>query len=181
MIDVFIAMKLEEHFFVGVDNGLVSLLSDENPMVVQLTEINSISTFPEKDIFASAAGRLASGTDINTLGKLMTSFKKLVPRQLRQNGKGISGNVIRIDSYGNLLNNISRAAFEAAKGNRAFTVQFGGRKSMQIHNQYFEAGLAEHFLVFNSLGLLEIGMYRCHAGSLLGLGYDSSVNIVFAE
>jgi S-adenosylmethionine hydrolase len=35
--------------------------------------------------------------------------------------------------------------------------------------------------VFNSLGLLEIGIYKGNASELLGLEYDSMVNIVFEE
>ena len=37
------------------------------------------------------------------------------------------------------------------------------------------------FLLFNGLGLLEIGIYKGNASELLGLSYDSPVNIIFEE
>ena len=179
--DAFIALQLENHFFVGVDNGFFGLISEKNHQeAVQLNSLHLVITsFPEKVIFAAAAAELASGTNINTLGKPMTSCKKLIPRHLRQTSRSISGNVLRVDWYGNLITNISQMAFETLQGDRSFTIKFGGRKSTQIHKQYFEAERGEYFLIFNSLGLLEIGMYKSHASSLLGLDYDSQVNIVF--
>src|SRR5690606_21754222 len=61
--DASIALQLEDHFFVGTDNGLFGLISDKPHQF--LAELNTIqpvvSTFPEKDILANAAARLASG------------------------------------------------------------------------------------------------------------------------
>src|SRR5690349_7895394 len=66
----FIAVSMEDHSFVAVDNGLLGLVSDKAPMaVVELNKINPISTtFPERDILAAAAAKLASGVNITTLG-----------------------------------------------------------------------------------------------------------------
>jgi S-adenosylmethionine hydrolase len=36
-------------------------------------------------------------------------------------------------------------------------------------------------MVFNSLGLLEVGIYKGNASELLGLDYDSTVSILFEE
>jgi S-adenosylmethionine hydrolase len=61
--DAFIALQLEDHFFVGCDNGLFGLISERpHQQLVELNAINTISTtFPERDIFAHAASKLASG------------------------------------------------------------------------------------------------------------------------
>jgi len=58
----FFALQLEDHYFVGIDNGLLGLVSDKvHQNLVQLNTINSITTsFPERDILAPAAARLAS-------------------------------------------------------------------------------------------------------------------------
>jgi S-adenosylmethionine hydrolase len=55
--DGFIALQLEDHFFVGCDNGLFGLISDRpHQQLVELNGINSvITTFPERDIFAPDA------------------------------------------------------------------------------------------------------------------------------
>src|ERR1700704_6075120 len=50
--DRFIALQLEDHYFVGVDNGLLGLISDKPHQ--NIAELNTIvpvaSTFPERDI-----------------------------------------------------------------------------------------------------------------------------------
>jgi len=181
--DAFIALQLEDHFFVGCDNGLFGLISEKtHQQLVELNAINSISTtFPERDVFAHAASKLASGISITNLGKPMTSYKKMIDRQVKATRKQITGTIVRVDSMGNLITNISKDAFETLSKGKVFTIQFGGEKFRRIQTQYSQADQGECFIVFNSLNLLEIGIYKGNASELLGLGYDSLVNVVFEE
>ncbi|HTF18101.1 MAG TPA: SAM-dependent chlorinase/fluorinase [Chryseolinea sp.] len=181
--DVFVALQLEDHFFVGCDNGLFSLISDHPiQQLVQLSpEQNAISTFPERDVFAPAAAQLASGTSISDLGAPRASLKKLIDRQVKATRKQIVGNVIRVDGMGNLITNIHRDTFELLSKGKTFTLQFGGEKFRRIHATYHQAEQGECFVVFNSLSLLEIGICKGNASELLGLSYDSLVNITIDE
>jgi len=178
-----IGLQLEDHFFVGADNGLFGLISDKpHQQLVDLNSISPVSTsFPEKDIFASAAAKLASGVAITTLGKPMTSFKKMIGRSVKATRKLIAGNVVRVDNYGNLITNISKTDFDILSKGKTFTVQFSGEKFRRIHTNYFQADQGDCFLIFNSTGFLEIGIYKGRANDLLGMDYDSSVNILFDE
>ncbi len=181
--DAFIALQIEDHFFVGCDNGLFGLITDKPYQ--QLAELNSInpiiSSFPERDIFAPAAAKLASGISITQLGKPMTSFKKMIDRQVKATKKQITGTVIRVDSMGNLITNIPQNVFELLSNGKTYTIQFGGEKFKRIYMHYHQADQGECFILFNSLGLLEIGIYKGNASELLGLGYDSMVNIFFDD
>ena len=181
--DAFIALQLEDHFFFGCDNGLFGLISDKpHQQLVELNTINSISTtFPERDVFAPAAVKLASGVSITNLGKPMPSFKKMIDRQVKATKKQITGTVIRVDGMGNLITNIPKEAFDILSQGKLYTVQFGGEKFRRIHTQYHQAEQGECFMVFNSLGLLEVGIYKGNASELLGLDYDSTVSILFEE
>jgi S-adenosylmethionine hydrolase len=181
--DVSIAVQLEDHFFVGCDNGFFGLITDKShQQLVELNAINTIATtFPERDIFAPTAAKLASGVSITNLGKPMVAFKKMIDRQVKATKKQISGTVIRVDGMGNLITNIPRDAFEILSRDKVYTIQFGGEKFRRIHTQYNQADDGECFLVFNSIGLLEIGIYKGNASELLGLDYDSAVNIIFEE
>jgi S-adenosylmethionine hydrolase len=181
--DVPIAVQLEDHFFVGCDNGFFGLITDKShQQLVELNAINTINTtFPERDIFAPTAAKLASGVSITNLGKPMVAFKKMIDRQVKATKKQISGTVIRVDGMGNLITNIPRDAFEILSRDKVYTIQFGGEKFRRIHTQYNQADDGECFLVFNSIGLLEIGIYKGNASELLGLDYDSAVNIIFEE
>ncbi len=178
-----IGLQLEDHFFVGSDNGLFGLISDKQHQ--QLVDINSINpifiSFPEKEIFAPAAAKLASGVSITTLGKPMTTFKKMIARSVKATRKLIAGHVIRVDNFGNLITNISKTDFDILSKGKTFTVQFSGEKFRRIHSNYFQVDQGDCFLIFNNIGFLEIGIYKGRANDLLGMDYDSSVSITFDE
>jgi S-adenosylmethionine hydrolase len=178
-----IAIQLEDYFFVGADNGLLGLISDKpHQLAVDINSINPVeTTFPEKEIFAAAAAKLASGVNISTLGKPMTSFKKMIDRSVKATRKLIAGHVVRVDNFGNLITNIAKKDFDILSQGKTYTVQFGGEKFRKVHTHYFQAEQGDCFLLFNNLGLLEIGIYKGRASELLGMGYDSPVNITFDE
>lgn len=181
--DAYIALQLEDHFFIGADNGLFGLISEKTQQ--NLVELNSISTlqttFPERDIFAPAAVKLASGISINDLGKPISTFKKMIDRQVKATKKQIAGHVIHVDTFGNLITNIPQEAFDILSKGKAYTIQFGGEKFRRLQTQYNQVDEGECFILFNSLRLLEIGIYKGNASELLGLNYDSMVNIIFDE
>jgi S-adenosylmethionine hydrolase len=178
-----IALQLEDHFFVGTDNGLFGLISEKpHQQAVILNSINPVeTTFPEKDILAPAAARLASGVSITTLGKPLTNFKKMINRQVKATRRLIAGHVVRVDNFGNLITNISKSDFDILSKGKNFTIQFGGEKFKRIHSNYHQTEQGDCFLIFNNLGLLEIGIYKGNASELLGLQYDSPVTITFEE
>ncbi|MDZ4716309.1 MAG: SAM-dependent chlorinase/fluorinase [Cytophagales bacterium] len=179
--DAFIALQLEDHFFLSVDNGLLGLISEKpHQNLVELNAINTVITsFPERDILAPAAARLASGVSVLTLGKPMPTYKKMTDRHVKATKKQILGHVIRVDRFGNLITNIQKETFETLSLGKPFTIQFGGEKIKRIHTNYHQADQGDCFLLFNSAGLLEIGIYKGNATELLGLTYDSPVNIMF--
>lgn len=180
--DKYITVQLEGHFFVGSDNGLFSLISDQpHQQLVELPPPQSSTTFPERDVFAGVAARLAGGTPVNDLGKPLEAMTRLIDRQVKATRKQISGTVIRVDGMGNLITNIPKDTFELLSKGKTYTLQFGGEKFRRIHTHYTQAELGECFMVFNSLNLLEIGINKGNASELLGLDYDSAVNITFDE
>jgi S-adenosyl-L-methionine hydrolase (adenosine-forming) len=181
--DAFVALQMEDHFFVGADNGIFSLISDKShQQIAQLNITNPLTTsFPERDIFAPAAAKIASGISLTDLGKPLAGFKRMTDRQVKATRKQISGNVIRVDHYGNLITNIPKEAFDILSKDKGFVIQFGGEKFRRIHTLYNQADEGECFMLFNSIGLLEIGIYRGNASELLGLSYDSMVNIIFED
>ena len=181
--DAYIALQLEDHYFVGVDNGLFGLISTKpHQQLATLNTINTVeSTFPEKDILAPASAKLASGVAITSLGKPRTTFKKRIDRHVKATRKQISGHVVRVDHYGNLVTNIPKNDFDVLSKGKNFTIQVGGEKFRRIHSNYNNTEQGDCFVIFNSLGLLEIGIYKGNATELLGLTYDSPISITFDE
>lgn len=104
-----IAMRLEEHYFVGFDNGVFSLLSSKRPMVIcELAyDKNNLGTFSEKTILASAAAQLATGASVYDLGKQVLEIKQLILSSAFKSDSEIIGQIIHIDHYGNIVSNIN--------------------------------------------------------------------------
>src|SRR5688572_1003632 len=132
--DSFIAMQLEDHFFVGSDNGIFGLISEkDHQQIVQLNITGAQpTTFPERDIFAPAAVKISTGVPITDLGKPLPSFRRMIDRQVKATKKQITGTVIRVDHFGNLITNIPREAFNILSENKSYTIQFGGEKFRKV-------------------------------------------------
>ena len=179
--EAYVIVQLEDHLFVGTDNGLFSLISDRPPEKIWQLDPSPFGsmTFPEKEVFAPAVARLALGEDPANMAKPATDIKRMIDRQVKATRKQITGHIIRVDHFGNLITNIPKETFDILSKDKAFTVQFGGEKFRRIHTAYNQAEQGECFLLFNSLNFLEIGIYKGNAAELLGLDYDSVVNIVF--
>jgi len=157
------------------------LISDQtHSQVIELNSLNPIvTTFPERDLFAPAAVKLASSIPITTLGKPMPSFRKMIDRQVKATKKQITGTIIRVDGMGNLITNISKRVFDILSQGKSYTIAFGGEKFRKVHTLYNQAEQGECFIIFNSVGLLEIGINKGNASELLGLEYDGVVNVIF--
>ncbi len=179
-----IAMKLEEHFFVGPDNGILSLISSEKPSLI--VDTNKLkpqnTTFPAKDLYAGVAANLASNKSIQDLGPLKEDWVQLLDRQIKATKSLIAGNVIRVDTYGNLVTNIPRQEFEnilKLNGQGGFEIKLGREKVTQLHTSYHSVEPGECFCLFNSLGMLEVGINSGNASNLLGLTFDNPISIHF--
>ncbi|MBN7811707.1 SAM-dependent chlorinase/fluorinase [Algoriphagus sp. H41] len=180
MTQGYIGVKLEEHIFVGPNNGILSMLADQDPgILVQFADIHvKDSTFPTRDILAPIAAKVASGAAIHDFGGPLANFRKLMSRQAKATREHIIGHVIRIDRYGNLLTNIRREVFEKLNPGK-FNIQFGRETVDKLQNGYDQVEAGDPFAFFNSLDILEIGINHGDAGKLLGLKQDSVVYIHF--
>lgn len=180
MTQGYMGAKLEDHIFIGPNNGIFSLITDQEPgIMVSFADIHlKDSTFPTRDILAPIAAKVASGAAIHDFGHPMNNFRKLIARQAKATKEQIIGHVIRIDQYGNLITNIRRDIFEKLNPGK-FSIHFGRESIQRIQTNYDQVELGDPFALFNSLDLLEIGINLGHAGSLLGLKEDSLIHINF--
>ncbi len=114
-----IAARLGEHFFVGPDNGLCSLLLEaverrgEAVQVVHLdrpefwrAEISNV--FHGRDIFAPVAAHLANGASLEQVGTPVSDVRRLQLPPVTATGDGWRGGIILVDYFGNLVTNLGR-------------------------------------------------------------------------
>ncbi|WP_162342839.1 SAM hydrolase/SAM-dependent halogenase family protein [Cyclobacterium salsum] len=178
--DGYIGIKLNEHIFVGPNNGVLSMLADHDPgIVVKFSDIHiRNSSFPAKDILAPIAAKVASGAAIHDFGGPLQNIKKMMSRQFKASKKQIVGYVLRVDHYGNLITNIPKDVFDKLNPGK-FEIAFGRETLETIQQNYDEVEPGDCWAFFNSLGLLEIGINHGHGADLLGLRYDSAIYINF--
>lgn len=178
-----IALELDDHFFVGFDSGLFSLLSHKKPTTISVLHSNG-SSFPAKDVLASAALALARGEKIEQIGESADSMVELFQRQLKMTKREIAGNVVAVDHYGNLITNIQKSEFEKileinGQGTK-YSIRLGRELFDQIHGYYTDVESGDCFIIFNSTGTLQIGINKGDASELLGLRIDAPIVIEFA-
>lgn len=107
-----LAIKTDEYFFIGPDNGIFSPFL-KNFQAVELTNEEVFlkpisSTFHGRDIFAPAAAWVANGKPFEELGKVLNKPKTLVLSKPELEGQRIKGEIIYLDHFGNLTSNISK-------------------------------------------------------------------------
>lgn len=180
----FVGLEMEKHYFVGPDNGLLSLVSDQEAgAVVQLPmpTTNGVAHFPERDILGQAAAQLAAGKTLEEVGEPFGQMNRMINKQVRATRQKISGSVIHVDHYGNLITNIEYRDFEILSKNKKYKINYGRTFANEIHQSIASVVQGESFHIFNSQGLLEIGINMGNGSELLGLGYDSPVHIIFED
>jgi S-adenosylmethionine hydrolase len=150
-----LALSVGPSFYVGPDNGLFTRLIHHRGDVsaVALSRPAAVSaTFEGRDVFAPAAGRLATGAPLAELGRPVEDLV-LLPDP----GKS----VIWVDNFGNLVTNLAPPLGRLRVGE--VLVERSART-------YADAPAEVPFWYVGSLGLVEIGVRQGRADQVLGAG-----------
>lgn len=196
-----IALKLDNHFFICPDNGVISLLAAEiqPEKIVEINIHDRIKTsFPVLDVFVKVACHIARGGTLEVIGKVIPKFRQIIELQpsISADNTTISGNIIYVDNYGNSISNISKKIFQEVGKGRAFEVIANRYIFKEIYTKYsdiIDFSLPKEqrqkdgtrMAIFNSANYLEIAMYRSNSNtvggafSLLGLNYRDVLTIKF--
>jgi S-adenosyl-L-methionine hydrolase (adenosine-forming) len=177
----YLAIRYRRHFFVAPDNGILSLLTDSSPE--EMVEIASPSPTPSPtaDILAPAALHLVRTGDLLGLGEKTNQMHELLNRQLKLGDHTITGHVIHVDHFGNLVTDITRDSIDAIAHGRNLTIHFARETVSRIRTRYNQADEGDCVCIFNSQGQLCIGINKGHASELLGLSFDSQVDVRFYD
>lgn len=196
-----IAVLVDGHYFIGANNGVVSLITSEiNPeKVVEINIPNPIhGSFPVLDVFVQVACHIARGGTLDIVGKQFSQLKELKEFSPRITDKGntLVGNVIYIDNYGNVITNIQKSLFEAYRKGRKFAIHARNKKITEIHHKYSDIinfdleksqrkGPGDLLALFNSSDYVELAIYKSDmntvgsASTLLGLDYRDTIIVNF--
>lgn len=179
-----VVVKYMDQYFIGADNGIFSLFLESSPQKVVQLELMSDSdspTFPTRDIFVKAACHIARGGEMELLGKTVNTLNQSTSLRPHSDESVIRGSVIYVDSYGNVITNISKDLFKEVGKQRPFVIQVRQQayQISVISKSYYSVPIAERLAIFGSSGLLEIAISLGNAANLMGLQVGSSVSVQF--
>ncbi len=165
-------LLFEGHYFIANDNGFFGAFIQENTPegFWQIDDVLSnprLFLFPTKSMLIPAACRILKGEDVSTFASPAPKFKKAFSITAVVEVNLIKGNVIHIDSYGNLIINVSRELFDRFGKDTPFTIYFRKRDYYidRISTTYNEVSEGEKVAIFNENNLLEIAINRGANGS----------------
>ncbi|WP_452228259.1 MULTISPECIES: SAM hydrolase/SAM-dependent halogenase family protein [unclassified Lacinutrix] len=194
-----IAVKLDGHYFICANNGIMSMICAEIAPE-KIVEINIhdkiVTSFPVLDVFVKVASHLARGGTLEVIGKVITDIKPTtnIHPFVNEERTQIIGSVIYIDNYGNVITNIRKSFFEEIQKGREFEISARNYKFKTIHKKYSDIinfdipeekrhDEGRRVVVFNSSNYLEIALYKSNtntvgsASTLMGLQLRDTVTI----
>jgi len=175
-----------EQYFIMADSGLAGMIFPDGPEeVYRISSDNEETLFPVLDRFVPVACALASGKKLKDIGQPAGKLKTTHPVRPAIEEGFITGLVIYIDSYGNVITNITKDTFERVGEGRPFEIHPGTGSILyritHLNKHYYETPPGDILALFNSLDLLEIAIYHGNAGELLGLDINSTIRIIFKK
>lgn len=179
-----LAAETADHKFVAPDNGVLSAVFQEAAprRVVELTERRyarpTVSrTFEGRDRFAPAAAWLAKGIQLSALGRAVTDYMRLDFAPAEAAGDAITGRVMRIDRFGNLVTNIDRRAVERLAQGAGIQIEAGPHRIGRLVATYAEIGTDEVCALFGSTDHLELAANAASAVDRLALARGAAVTV----
>src|SRR5579872_898500 len=179
----YLAVQYKNHYFVGADNGIFSLMFDAEPdEIVEIDIMQDLKFlhFPLADIFVKTACHLANGGKLKDIGLPVSSIEKKMNLQPVIEKNVIKGAVIYIDSFQNVITNITKEFFNRVQEGRNFTLSFKRNETISHLSWYYnEVPEGEKLCLFGMSDHLEIAINKGNASGLLGLSLGDTVVIDF--
>jgi S-adenosyl-L-methionine hydrolase (adenosine-forming) len=134
-------------------------------------------TFEGRDRFAPAAAWLAKGIQLSALGRSVTEIQRLDIPIPEVSADGISGTVLRVDRFGNLVTNIDRKTIERLAQSSAIEIDAGGHRIERLVATYAELPADGVGALFGSTDHLELAAPSSSAADRLALGRGAAITI----
>ena len=179
-----IAVETADYKFVAPDNGVLTAVLREAPAkkMVELTERRyarpTVSrTFEGRDRFAPAAAWLAKGIQLSALGRPVAEIHRIDIPVPEVSADAISGVVLRVDRFGNLVTNIDRKTIERLAQGSAIDIDAEGHRVERLVATYAELPADGVGALFGSTDHLELAAQSSSAADRLALARGARITI----
>jgi hypothetical protein len=163
---------------VGPDNGLLVPAAERLGGIQRVVELNrpefwrsttaTSATFHGRDVFGPVAAHLANGVALDRVGSPVADILRLgLPLS-----DGRYGEVIHVDTYGNLVTNLAGLDLPVR-----FQVVIGDRV-VPAHAYYASVAPGELIALVGSAGLLEISVREGNAAQVTGAQRGTPIRVV---
>lgn len=200
-----IVCETENAFFVCPNNGVLTYLLQNIETEVDYHKPNAVlienpnyhlpqvsNTFHGRDIFAPVAAHLSLGVSLAQIGTPIQNIVQLSIPTVQYLDDTLTGEIIKIDSFGNLTTNISEDVltsflFSSAQNNThtgtlckhadnlKFEIRIDSTCLRRLNSSYAESTVGEPLAIINSFGLLEIAINTGNAEAFLGVKIGDNI------
>jgi hypothetical protein len=171
-------VELEASYFIGPDNGVLSLVMEEKEpaRIVHLSNPSyqlgpTSATFHGRDIFAPTAAYLSRGIAPEAFGETTDDFAKLIWPTVLKTETTIRGEIVYIDGFGNLSTNIGADDLKELPRHEV-KITLRDLSILGLAANYAAVEQDKYVGLINSWGLLEIAIYKGSAqkrsGAIIG-------------
>jgi len=176
-----IAVQTSNGVFVGPDNGVLSwALTKEKIAAIHALEnedyfLKPVSrTFHGRDVFGPVAAHLSRGVPIKKFGPALKDFVRLDWPKPRRQRRGIEGEVVYIDHFGNAITNLRSGLL---LGSHWASCEVYAKRRRVCPLRTFYQGVAPKTPIAHagSSGFLEIAVNGGSAEKLLGVRIGTRV------
>ena len=178
-------VKTKNYFFLGPDNGVLSLaLKDERPLkIIEITNEKyflkpTSNTFHGRDIFAPVAAYLSKQEPINNFGPRIKSYHDLELPKIKMTSKILSGEIIYIDHFGNLVSNIDKDALYKFVKDKKFKISIKNKTIDKLSSSYCVGSHFEPLALIDSFDFLEITINCGSARDYLRVAKGEKIKVI---
>jgi len=178
--------QIGQQQFVAQDNGLLSRLA----MLERPSKIFSIEeprhwmpevsrTFHGRDIMAPVAARLSIGLSPAELGRPLKQLVEIPWAEVHQVPNRIEGEVIEVDSFGNLITNITRAMLDGVPSSDLLIISCEEHETQGIFSTFSDQPPMTLIAHVGSTGRLELAIVDENASAMLGVKVGAPVRVTW--
>ncbi|MGI9428444.1 MAG: SAM hydrolase/SAM-dependent halogenase family protein [Bythopirellula sp.] len=168
------------------DNGLLSRLAERSQPTMMVTvkaepffRERVSATFHGRDIMAPVAAHVSLGLDPAELGPPHQSLSQLDWRGAEKVANQITGEIVSVDSFGNLVTNISREMLSDVPSDESVSIRCDDHETRNIFTTYADQPPMTLVAVVGSNDQLELAIVNDSAKIMLGVEVGTPVEVVW--
>lgn len=173
-------------FYIAPDNGVLSLVYEREREALTVRHITAdhyflrplSNTFHGRDIFAPVGAALSKTLQTASFGDPIEDFMRLTLPKPKVNGNTVKGVVLRVDSFGNLVTNLTPDDVPSLNSeNGKVRVLVGNKEVGKVVRTFAEGPHGEPVALIGSSGFVEFAVNKGDAAKALNANRGAEVTV----